>query len=576
MNDGVLVLLEIFQPVTDPLGAQWLSALVAAVPVVAMLVTLGALRWKAHHAGPFSWALAVVVAITAFGMPLSTALSISAHGFIYGLFPIIWILLTAIWMYEVTVASGRFDDLRRTFFLISDDPRVLGLLIAFSFGGLLEALAGFGAPVAITAAMLIAIGFSPLRSALVALLANTVPVAFGAVGLPVLMAAKTAGFDDVLAISPITGRMTAILCLVVPFLLLIVMDGKRGLREVWPFGLVVGITFGVAKWIASATPLYNLTEVFAAVSSVVVAIVFLKLWKPQGGAEAVHRIGVKLDPSIETAEPVVAHDADAGILTRGRIAMALVPYVLVIVVFGLAALPPVKAALGSTDITFAWPGLSGLLDVAGNPAAHQTYTLAWASTPGILLALVAIVTGLVYSMSLREIFAVLWTNAKKLRFAMLTIGSVVALAYVMGDSGQTLALGLFFAGAGVLYPFFRPHPRVDRHLRDRLGYLSQHPVLPTPSRRGRRNRPRQSSGYRTDAGPARWLERGRRCGRQDDLAAVAGHRRHRHRHPGLRIHHPAAHHRLEFPPSRSVVPAVRAHVHARPLLAAPLRRKAPP
>lgn len=450
------MLLEIFQPVTDPLGAQWLSALVAAVPVVAMLVTLGALRWKAHHAGPFSWALAVVVAITAFGMPLSTALSISAHGFIYGLFPIIWILLTAIWMYEVTVASGRFDDLRRTFFLISDDPRVLGLLIAFSFGGLLEALAGFGAPVAITAAMLIAIGFSPLRSALVALLANTVPVAFGAVGLPVLMAAKTAGFDDVLAISPITGRMTAILCLVVPFLLLIVMDGKRGLREVWPFGLVVGITFGVAKWIASATPLYNLTEVFAAVSSVVVAIVFLKLWKPQGGAEAVHRIGVKLDPSIETAEPVVANDADAGILTRGRIAMALVPYVLVIVVFGLAALPPVKAALGSTDITFAWPGLSGLLDVAGNPAAHQTYTLAWASTPGILLALVAIVTGLVYSMSLREIFAVLWTNAKKLRFAMLTIGSVVALAYVMGDSGQTLALGLFFAGAGVLYPFFAP------------------------------------------------------------------------------------------------------------------------
>lgn len=297
------MLLEIFQPVTDPLGAQWLSALVAAVPVVAMLVTLGALRWKAHHAGPFSWALAVVVAITAFGMPLSTALSISAHGFIYGLFPIIWILLTAIWMYEVTVASGRFDDLRRTFFLISDDPRVLGLLIAFSFGGLLEALAGFGAPVAITAAMLIAIGFSPLRSALVALLANTVPVAFGAVGLPVLMAAKTAGFDDVLAISPITGRMTAILCLVVPFLLLIVMDGKRGLREVWPFGLVVGITFGVAKWIASATPLYNLTEVFAAVSSVVVAIVFLKLWKPQGGAEAVHRIGVKLDPSIETASP---------------------------------------------------------------------------------------------------------------------------------------------------------------------------------------------------------------------------------------------------------------------------------
>lgn len=228
------MLLEIFQPDTNPLGAQWLSALVAALPVIAMLVTLGGLRWKAHLAGPFSWLLAVLVAVTAFGMPVLTALATSAHGFVYGIFPIIWILLTAIWMYEVTVASGRFDDLRRTFFLISEDPRVLGLLIAFCFGGLLEALAGFGAPVAITAAMLIAIGFAPLRSALVALLANTVPVAFGAVGLPVLMAAKTGGFDDVLAISPITGRMTALMCLVVPFLLLAVMDGRKGLKECWP------------------------------------------------------------------------------------------------------------------------------------------------------------------------------------------------------------------------------------------------------------------------------------------------------------------------------------------------------
>lgn len=450
------MLLEIFQPDTNPLGAQWLSALVAAVPVIAMLVTLGGLRWKAHLAGPFSWLLAVLVAVTAFGMPVLTALATSAHGFVYGIFPIIWILLTAIWMYEVTVASGRFDDLRRTFFLISEDPRVLGLLIAFCFGGLLEALAGFGAPVAITAAMLIAIGFAPLRSALVALLANTVPVAFGAVGLPVLMAAKTGGFDDVLAISPITGRMTALMCLVVPFLLLAVMDGRKGLKECWPFGLVVGLTFGVVKWIVSATPLYNLTEVFAAVISVAVAIGFLKLWHPSGGAEAVDRIGTRIAPALEGEQPEPTPVATETQLTGRRIGMALVPYLLVIAVFGIAALPPVKAALGGTDVSFRWPGLGDLLDVSGNPAAHQVYTFAWASTPGILLALVAIATGLIYRMSLPEIFGVLWTNAKKLRFAMITIGSVVALAYVMGDSGQTLALGLFFAGAGALYPFLAP------------------------------------------------------------------------------------------------------------------------
>lgn len=451
------MLLEVFRPATDPLGAQWLSALVAAIPIIAMLVTLGGLRWKAHLAGPFSWVLAFIVAITAYRMPAAMALSTSVQGFIYGIFPIVWILLTAIWMYEVTVASGRFDDLRRTFFLISDDPRVLALLIAFCFGGLLEALAGFGAPVAITAAMLVAIGFSPLRSALIALLANTVPVAFGAVGLPVLMAARSGGFEDVLAISPITGRLTAIMCLVVPFLLLAVMDGKKGLAQCWPFGLVVGITFGITKWIVSATPLYNLTEVFAAVISVGVAIAFLRVWHPTGGHEATERIGVPIDQSIEgKRKPLSAESADAPTLDGGRIFMALVPYLLVIIVFALAALPPVKAALAATDIKVGWPLLADLQTSAGAPSAHIAYTFAWASTPGILLALVAIVTGLIYRMSLGEIFTVLVVNAKKLRFAMLTIGSVVALAYVMGDSGQTLALGLFFAGAGALYPFIAP------------------------------------------------------------------------------------------------------------------------
>lgn len=449
--------LDAFKPLADPIGPTWLLALLAAIPIVAMLVTLGGLRWKAHHAGPASWLLAFILAITAFKMPALMALSTSIHGFLYGIFPIIWILVTAIWMYEVTVASGRFEDLRRTFFLISDDPRVLALLISFCFGGLLEALAGFGAPVAITAAMLVAVGFSPLRSALIALLANTVPVAFGAVGLPVLMAAKTGGFgDNVLAISPITGRLTALMCLVVPFLLLSVMDGKRGLKECWPFGLVVGLSFGITKWIVSATPLYNLTEVFAAVVSVGVAIVFLKLWRPTGGADAAKRIGVPIDASVEGNHTPADTSAVQAPLTSGRIVMALVPYMLVIVVFGIASLAPIKKLLVRTDLKLKWPGLAEMLSLDGTVSGHATYTFAWASTPGILLAFVAIVTGLIYKMSFKQIFSVLWTNVKKMRFAMITIGSVVALAYIMGDSGQTVALGMFFAGAGVAYPFLAP------------------------------------------------------------------------------------------------------------------------
>lgn len=452
-----MITLEAFTPSVNPLGQQWLSALLALLPIVAMLVTLGALRWKAHYAAIFSWAVALLVAITAFKMPVVMGLSTSVHGFLYGLFPIVWILLTAIWMYEVTVASGRFEDLRRTFFLISDDPRVVGLIVAFCFGGLLEALAGYGAPVAITAAMLIAVGFAPVRAAMVALLANTVPVAFGAVGLPVVVAADVAQLD-VLDVAPITGRITAMLSLVVPFLILLVMDGRKGLKECWPIGVVIGVSFGVTKWIVSGTGLFNLTEMFAAVVSIAITLAFLRVWKPVGGKESAERIATLLAPEVEKSWSPAKHDAgeDEAPLTGQRIFMALVPYIMVIVVFALAAIPQVKTWLKSLDASFNWPLLQELLDVDSKAASHQVYTFLWASSPGILLAFVAIATGLTYRMKLGEIFKVLGANVMKMRFSALTIGFVVALAYVMGDSGQTLALGYFIAGAGAIYAALAP------------------------------------------------------------------------------------------------------------------------
>ena len=451
-----MTLFETFVPETNPTGQLWLSALLASLPIICMLVTLGALRWKAHYAALASWGIALIVGIAAFKLPVVQALSTSVHGFIYGLFPIVWILLTAIWMYEVTVKSGRFEDLRRTFFLISDDPRVVGLIIAFSFGGLLEALAGYGAPVAIAAAMLIAVGFSPVRAAMVALLANTVPVAFGAVGLPVVVAAQTAELD-VMAVAPISGRITALLSLIVPFLILLVMDGAKGLKQCWPVGLVIGVSFGITKWIVSSTALFNLTEMFAAVVSIAVTLGFLRLWHPNGGAEAEGRISQMLAPEVEKDWTPLSHDAkDQPQLTGARITMALVPYLMVIVVFGLASIPAIKTFLKSLDVSFAWPLLSELMGADGKPAAHQTYTFLWASSPGILLAIVAILTGIIYKMSLGQTFGVLWENMKKMRFSALTIGLVVALAYVMGDSGQTLALGFFIAAAGAIYAALAP------------------------------------------------------------------------------------------------------------------------
>ncbi len=449
-----MVLLEVFRPDTNPLGHQWLSALVAFLPVLSMLITLGALRWKAHWAGIFSWGVALVIAVTAFKMPIGMAFSSSVQGFLYGLFPIVWILVSAIWMYQITVVSGRFDDLRKTFFLISDDPRVLGILIAFCFGGLLEALAGFGAPVAIAAAMLIGIGFGKLRAAVTALVANTVPVAFGAVGLPVLQAAKTAGLD-ISAVAPVSARICAILGLVVPFLMLSIMDGKKGVKEVWPFGLFVSIVFGATKWIVASTPLYNLTEIFAAIITVGLSMILLKFWKPKGGRDAAQRIGVPMDTSIET-EAVKAEKIDTSDLNGNKIFMALVPYILVIVVFAIAAVPAIKKAMAKADVAMKWPGLANLQAASGKPSAHIAYTWPWLSQPGFLLAVVAILVGLIYRVTIIDIFKELWVNVKKMKFSMLTIGMVVALAYVMGDSGQTLALGLFIAGAGAVYPFLAP------------------------------------------------------------------------------------------------------------------------
>ncbi|MFZ2623992.1 MAG: L-lactate permease [Propionibacterium sp.] len=449
-----MVLLQAFAPNTNPLGHQWLSALVALIPIICMLVTLGALRWKAYWAGFTSWALAVVVAIIFFKMPVGMALSTSVQGFLYGLLPIGWILLAAIWMYQVTVISGRFDDLRRTFFLISDDPRILGILIAFCFGGLLEALAGFGAPVAIAAAMLIAIGFGKLRAAVTALVANTVPVAFGAVGLPVAQAAKVAGIP-VGDVAPVTARICAILSLLVPFLILGIMDGRKGIKQCWPFGLFVGFVFGAVKWVVAGTSLYSLTEVFAAVISVGLGMLFLRVWKPSGGREAAERIGIPLDPSIET-EPVERQEIVVSDLTGGRIMMALLPYLLVIVIFALAALPGIKSLLAGGDVKMHWPLLSDLRSTSGAVSSHASYTWPWLSTPGFLLAIVAIVVGVIYRVPAAKLFGELWVTLKKMKFSFITIGFVVALAYIMGDSGQTLALGLWIAGAGAVYPFLAP------------------------------------------------------------------------------------------------------------------------
>jgi len=456
-------------------GSLMLSALIALLPLLAIFVLLGALRWKAHWAGLTSLGVAIVVAVLAFGMPVQLALLSATEGAVFGLFPIMWIVFNALWVYQLTVHSGRFEDLRASFSLISDDPRIMGILIAFGFGGLLEALAGFGAPVAITGVMLMAIGFSPFRAAVVVLLANTAPVAFGAIATPILTAGILTGIpaDD---IGATVGRQTPVLALFVPLMLVFLVDGRRGLRQTWPAAVVCGVTFAIAQFVSANYISVELTDIIAALVAIGATVAFLRVWKPQGTAEALRDLRAATDaehsagataatagggdsmPTGRSGTAVASPPAPARDLTGGRIGMAILPYVIIIAVFSIARLwGPVKRFLTGTDVKVSWPGLDGnVIGTSGKPITSTVYTFPWLSSPGTLLLICGILVILVYRINPLAGAREYGATAFKLRFAFLTVASVLALAYVMNQSAQTLAIGAWIAGTGAFFAFLSP------------------------------------------------------------------------------------------------------------------------
>ncbi len=463
-----------FQQQLAPLGSVTVSALVALLPLLTIFVLLGGLRWKAHWAGLA--ALGVAIAVAAYGMPVGLAVLAATEGAIFGLFPIMWIVFTAIWLYQVTVVSGRFEDLRAAFHLISDDPRVQAIIIAFCFGGLLEALAGFGAPVAITGVMLMALGFSAVRAAVVVLLANTAPVAFGAIGTPIITAGTLTGIDYN-EIGAYVGRQTPLLALIVPALLVLMVDGKRGLKQTWPVALSVGITFAVGQFIASNYLSVELTDIVAALAGLAAAVITLRVWTPKGGEEAAERLHMEHQTEVagprDRQDPGSVTGAGAGVqtqtqqealtehaagLTRNRVLMAFFPYLLVIAVFSLAKLfDPVKNFLVGRDVKIPWPGLDqNVLSAAGTPVASTVYNFPWLSSPGSLLLICGFITALVYRVPLGRALRELVATAVKLRWAFLTVAVVLALAYVMNLSGQTITIGTWIAGTGAAFAFLSP------------------------------------------------------------------------------------------------------------------------
>lgn len=454
-----------YSPDLAPVGGSLaLSSLVAALPLLTIFITLGLLRWKAHWAGLTAVAVALVVAVAAYGMPTPLALLSASEGAVFGLFPIMWIVLGALFLHQLTVVSGKFEDLRATFHLISEDPRIQAIIIAFCFGGLLEALAGFGAPAAISGVMLVAIGFPALRAATVVLLANTAPVAFGAMAIPIITAGTLTGipYEE---IGAIVGRQTPLLALFVPLILVFVADGRRGVRETWPLALTVGGVFGLAQFVSSNFVSVELTDIISSLAGLAAAVVLLRFWKPTGSKEAAERLmglhegsdvplggpmggGVALAARTELQKVALR----AAELTPGRITMALFPYLLVIVVFVITKMvTPVTTFLAGTDVKVNWPGLHGAVE-----SASTVYKWQWLSSPGTLLLLCAVVIGLVQGVRLGRIGTEFLTTVKTLRFAFLTVSSVLALAYVMNLSGQTQTLGHWIAGTGAAFAFLSP------------------------------------------------------------------------------------------------------------------------
>jgi len=473
-----------YLPDPTALGDSLLAtALVSLLPLVTVFVLLGVLRVKAHLAGLGGLAVAMVVAVAVFGMSIGDTLLSASEGAVYGVFPIMWIVVTAIWLYQITVVSGRFEDLRTAFNLISDDPRIQGIIIAFCFGGLLEALAGFGAPVAITGVMLVALGFPAMRAATVVLLANTAPVAFGAIGIPILTAGQLTGIDYN-EIGAVVGRQTPLLAALVPLLLVFVVDGRRGIRQTWPAAVVTGVAFAIGQFVSSNYISVELTDIIASLVALLALVAFLRFWQPGGGEEARTDLAAQAaeegtspsngsgpDGSAPLAGPArpttVIAPAPVATLSAARRMMAFLPYVLVIVVFSVAKLStPIKEFLVGTgvdgdfgtDIKIHWPGIDGaVLNMAGEPAAATVYTLSWLSSPGTLLLLSGIVVAAIYkvrpAVAVREFGATVY----KLRLAILTVASVLALAFVMNLSGQTITVGQWLAaGTGGFFAFLSP------------------------------------------------------------------------------------------------------------------------
>ncbi len=416
------------------------SAAVAALPVFVLLYLLGVRRTAAWIASLAALVSAALVALLVYRMPPAMLMSAVAYGAAFGLFPISWIVFSAILLYRVTLETGKFEILKDSIGSLTSDRRLQALLIAFAFGAFLEGAAGFGSPVAVAAAMLAGLGFSPFYAAALCLLANTAPVAFGSIGIPVVTLAGVTGLP-LDRLSAGIGRICAPMSLIIPGYLVAVMGGWRALRGVFLGAAVCGISFAGVQFTVSNFVGPQLTDILSSLAAIVSLVALLLVWKPKDGDGYV-------DPAARPQR------------RSGReIALAWTPYALLVVFILLWGWQPVRESLAEANVTFAWPGLHNQIErvppvVAQAAPYGASYTFNWLAASGTACLAAALVSALLLGLRPRRLAGVMVATGRQLAMSILTIATVLALAFLMNYSGATATLGLAFAATGRLFPFF--------------------------------------------------------------------------------------------------------------------------
>ncbi|MGN4781967.1 L-lactate permease [Bacillus cereus group sp. MYBK217-2] len=443
--------------VYDPFGNIWISAAVALIPIIFFFLALAVFRMKGYVAGFITVVLTVLVALFAYKMPFAMAMAATGYGFLYGLWPIAWIIIMSVFLYKISVKTGQFDVIRASVLSITNDHRLLVILIGFSFGAFLEGAAGFGAPVAITAALLAGLGLNPLYAAGLCLIANTAPVAFGAMGIPITVAGQVTGIDPH-KIGQMAGHQLPFLSLFVPFFIVFLMDGFKGIRQTWPALLVAGSSFAITQFITATFLGPELPDITSALVSLISLALFLKVWQPKETYQ-----------SGQANSEVAATTTVASMpkLTFGKVVKAWSPFIVLTVMvvtwsqsFFKALFAP-GGALESLVFKFEIPGLHNLVmkaePIVNKPTPYEAilkFDVLSATGTAILIA--CIISMFILKMNVKDAAVTFKETLSELKMPILSIGFVLGFAFIANYSGLSSTLALALAGTGGLFPFFSP------------------------------------------------------------------------------------------------------------------------